>query len=66
MALSRPAVVLGTDLVDLESNNDYIVEDQRRLPDLVLDLAPVRTGRIDLGRKREFRASCLAGTRQLR
>lgn len=41
--------VFGTDLAGLESSNDYIAEEQGKLPDFVLEIAPVRTGHVDVG-----------------
>ena len=40
-------------LAAFESSNGYIVEEQGKPPDFVLEIASERTGRVDVGRKRE-------------
>ena len=46
-------VAFGADPETYRLSNGYIVEEQGKPPDFVLEIASVRTGRVDVGRKRE-------------
>ena len=46
-------MAFGADPAAFESSNGYIVEEQGKPPDLVLEIASERTGRVDVGAKRE-------------
>ena len=46
-------VAFGANPAAYVSSNGYIIEEQGKPPDFVLEIASARTGRIDVGRKRE-------------
>ena len=46
-------VAFGADPAAFETSNGYIIKEQGKPPDFVLEIASERTGRIDVGRKRE-------------
>ena len=48
-------MALGTDPEAFESRNGYIVEEQGKPPDFVLEIASERTGSTDVRWKRAFR-----------
>ena len=47
-------VALGVDPAAYRETNGYVVSEQRKPPDLVLEIASEGTGHIDVGEKREF------------
>ena len=47
-------VALGVDPAAYRETNGYVVAEQRKPPDLVLEIASEGTGHIDVGEKREF------------
>ena len=47
-------VAFGVDPVTYRDTNAYIISEQGKPPDLVLEIASQRTGHLDVGEKREF------------
>ena len=47
-------VAFGVDVAAYRETNGYVVSEQGKPPDLVLEIASEGTGRIDVGEKREF------------
>ena len=47
-------VAFGVDPVAYRDTNAYIISEQGKPPDLVLEIASQRTGHLDVGEKREF------------
>ena len=52
-------VAFDVDPAAYEGSNGYIIEEQGKPPDFVLEIASPRTGRIDVGEKREAYAALL-------
>ena len=50
-------VAFGVNPADYHASNGYIIEEQGKPPDLVMEIASPRTGRIDVGEKREAYAA---------